>query len=67
MTHFRARVAPPPVSELTLRIAERANRLAAGHPLPPGGELALWLEAEAQVKRELAGKAARRAAHRPRA
>jgi hypothetical protein len=39
--------------ELTLLIAERANRLAQRHPLEPGGELKLWLEAEAQVKREL--------------
>jgi hypothetical protein len=39
--------------ELTLLIAERANRLAQRHPLKPGGELALWLEAEAEVKREL--------------
>jgi hypothetical protein len=47
------RMAQQRIAELTLKIAERANRLAAGQPLPPGGELALWLEAEAQVKREL--------------
>ena len=39
--------------ELTLLIAERANQLAQRRPLEPGGELKLWLEAEAQVKREL--------------
>ena len=50
------------IPELTLRIAERANRLAARRPLLPGHELELWLQAEAQVKRELRGdKSARRA------
>ena len=39
--------------ELTLRIAERANQLAQKRALQPGGELKLWLEAEAAVKREL--------------
>jgi hypothetical protein len=41
------------IDELTLRIAERANRLAEQRDMTPGCELALWLEAEAQVKREL--------------
>jgi len=41
------------IDELTLRIAERANRLAEQRDMAPGCELALWLEAEAQVKREL--------------
>lgn len=41
--------------ELTLLIAERANQLAQRRPLEPGGELKLWLEAEAAVKRERAG------------
>lgn len=41
------------LEELTLRIARRANRLAQQREVPPGGELALWLEAEAEVKREL--------------
>jgi hypothetical protein len=44
---------PPAISELTLLIAERANRLALKRCIEPGGELALWFEAEAQVKREL--------------
>mgnify|MGYP006171812081 CR=1 FL=1 len=39
-------------SELTLLIAERANRLAQERQIGPGRELELWLEAEAQVKRE---------------
>jgi hypothetical protein len=39
-------------AELTLLIAERANQIAQSCPLEPGGELALWLEAEAEVKRE---------------
>jgi hypothetical protein len=38
--------------ELTMLIAERANRLAQEHELRPGRELELWREAEAQVKRE---------------
>jgi len=42
-----------PIAELTLRIAERANQLAQQRGIPPGCELALWLEAEAEVKREL--------------
>ena len=42
-----------PLHELTLRIAECAKRLAQERHLPPGCELALWLEAEAEVKREL--------------
>jgi hypothetical protein len=41
------------LEELTLRIARRANRLAQQREVPPGGELALWLEAEAEVKHEL--------------
>lgn len=41
------------ISQLTLRIAERAQGLAQRRQVPPGGELALWLEAEAEVKREL--------------
>jgi hypothetical protein len=53
-----------PVSELTLRIAERANRLAAARPPAPGRELELWLEAEAQVKRELSRQGAPAAAQR---
>ena len=40
------------ISELTLLIAERANRLALKRRVEPGGELQLWLEAEAQIKRE---------------
>jgi len=39
--------------ELTLLIALRASRLAQQRAMPPGTELALWLEAEAEVKREL--------------
>ncbi|HZM36530.1 MAG TPA: DUF2934 domain-containing protein [Burkholderiales bacterium] len=39
-------------SELTLLIAERACRLAQERQIGPGRELDLWLEAEAQVKRE---------------
>ena len=49
----RAPAARAQVDELTLRIAERAKRLAQERQLPPGCELALWLEAEAEVKREL--------------
>ena len=41
------------IEELTLRIPERANRLAQQRGMSPGCELALWLEAEAEVKREL--------------
>jgi hypothetical protein len=40
------------ISELTLRIAERALQLALRRRIEPGRELDLWLEAEAQVKRE---------------
>ena len=47
------RAARAQVDELTLRIAECAKRLAQERQLPPGGELALWLEAEAEVKRNL--------------
>ena len=47
------RAARAQVDELTLRIAECAKRLAQERQLPPGGELALWREAEAEVKREL--------------
>ena len=47
------RAARAQVDELTLRIAECAKRLAEERQLPPGGELALWHEAEAEVKREL--------------
>ena len=39
--------------ELILLIAERANRLAQQRALPPGAELVLWREAEAEIKREL--------------
>ena len=49
----RAPAARAQVDELTLRIAECAKRLAQERQLPPGCELALWLEAEAEVKREL--------------
>ena len=49
----RAPAAKAPIDELTLRIAECAKRLAEERQLPPGGELALWREAEAEVKREL--------------
>jgi hypothetical protein len=38
--------------ELTMLIAERASRLAQARQIGPGRELELWLEAEAQVKRE---------------
>jgi hypothetical protein len=48
----RAPAPRAPVDELTLRIAECAKRLAQERELPPGCELALWLEAEAEVKRE---------------
>ena len=41
-----------PISELTLLIAERALQLALKRRIAPGRELDLWLEAEAQVKRE---------------
>lgn len=41
------------VEELTLLIAVRARRLAEERDVPPGGELDLWLQAEADVKREL--------------
>ena len=40
------------ISELTLLIAERALQLALERRIAPGRELDLWLEAEAQVKRE---------------
>lgn len=49
------------LSQLTLRIAERAQGLAQQRQVPPGGELALWLEAEAEVKRELRERASARA------
>jgi hypothetical protein len=49
----RAPPARAQVDELTLLIAECARRLAQERQLPPGCELALWLEAEAEVKREL--------------
>ncbi len=41
------------LEELTLRIAERAYRLSQQHGPAPGCELELWLQAEAEVKREL--------------
>jgi hypothetical protein len=41
------------IDELTLRIAERANQIAQQRGMPPGCEFALWLEAEAEVKRDL--------------
>ena len=41
------------LEELTLRIAERAYRLAQQHGPAPGCELELWLQAESEVKREL--------------
>ena len=47
------RNAPRPTAALTLRIAERVAQLARRREVPHGGELELWLEAEAQVKREL--------------
>jgi len=43
----------PRIDALTLRIAERANRLAQERGIAPGCELDMWREAEAQVKREL--------------
>lgn len=43
-----------PLSELTLRIAERANRIAEHQPLAPGAELELWQRASAEVKRDFA-------------
>jgi hypothetical protein len=46
-------VPPARIDELTLRIAERANRLAQRRDMTPGCEGALWLEAEAEVKREM--------------
>jgi len=46
-------VPPACIDELTLRIAERANRLAQRRDMTPGCERALWLEAEAEVKREM--------------
>ena len=49
----RAPAARAQVDELTLRIAECAKRLAQERQQLPGCELALWLEAEAEVKREL--------------
>jgi hypothetical protein len=51
---------PARIAELTLRIAERANRLAQERGMAPGRELDLWLEAEAEVKRELCRAARRR-------
>ena len=42
------------IDELTLLIAERAQHLAQRRRLGPGRELELWLEAEAQIKRERA-------------
>ena len=48
----QAAAAPAHLDELTLCIAERAGRIALKRVLPPGSELALWLEAEAEVKRE---------------
>jgi hypothetical protein len=49
-------------SWLTLLIAERASRLCQKRQLAPGRELELWLEAEAQVKREIReAKASQRA------
>ena len=42
-----------PLEELTLRIAERACRLAQQHGPAEGCELELWLAAEIEVKREL--------------
>lgn len=47
---------PAHIEELTLRIAERAHRLAQRRALSPGCELELWLEAETDVKRELRPK-----------
>jgi len=41
------------LEELTLRIAERAYRLAQRHAPAEGCELELWLQAETEVKREL--------------
>ena len=42
----------PKDAELILLIAERACRLAQERDRGPGRELELWLEAEAQIKRE---------------
>lgn len=53
-----AEPAPARIAELTLRIAERANRIAQERGMAPGRELDLWLEAEAEVKRERTGIAA---------
>jgi hypothetical protein len=53
LTAVPTQIEPSPLSELTLLIAERANRLASQHPARNGDELETWLEAEAQVKREL--------------
>ena len=47
------RSAPHSTAALTLRIAERVAQLAHKRHIPHGGELQLWLEAEAEVKREL--------------
>ena len=55
-----AKTLPPPeearadIDELTLLIAERAQRLALERRILPGRELELWLEAEAEVKRDRA-------------
>jgi hypothetical protein len=47
------RAAPLTTAPLTLLIAARVGRIACGRELAPGGELDLWLAAEAEVKREL--------------
>lgn len=46
--------------ELILLIAERACQLAQARDRGPGRELDLWLEAEAQIKRERGLDKARR-------
>ena len=51
------RSAPRATAPLTLRIAERVAQLSQKRHIPHGGELELWLEAEAEVKRELSNAA----------
>ena len=47
------RSAPHGTAPLTLLIAERVARLAHERHIPHGRELDVWLEAEAEVKREM--------------
>ena len=51
------RSTPCTAAPLTLRIAERVAQLAHKRHVRHGGELELWLEAEAEVKRELSNAA----------